>query len=115
MKVGIDFDGTLIEKSEYPNIHYKLKPEAAKVVFDLANKGVQFEVSTARFGWYRIPAMLFIIKNKLPIKTHFIAKKPMCDYYIDDSNIECENKQIDWNFVHNKLLSLLEKEKNKNG
>lgn len=103
MLVAIDFDGTLIEPFFYPDKQYKLKPHAKGVLNRLAKKGVKFELFTARYGWRRIPPIVFCKKEKLPIKTSLFNKKPPADLYIDDRSIFCE--EIDWLKIEGEILS----------
>lgn len=106
MKVAIDFDGTLIEAFVFPSTRYKLKPHAKEVLQRLARRGVEFELYTARYGWWRIPAVLFCKKHKLPVKTRLLNKKPKADLYIDNCNIFCE--EIDWLKIEKEILRKLE-------
>ena len=92
MIVAVDFDGTLIEEVEFPQLSYSLLPNASEVIRELHNKGVEFVLCTARYGWYFIPAVVFIKKNKLPIKIFY--GKPNADIYIDNKNLGTE--LIDW-------------------
>lgn len=106
MKVAVDFDGTLVEPLEYPNTSYMLKENAKEVLERLTKKGVEFELYTARYGWWRLPAITFCKENKLPIKTKLFNKKPKADLYIDNSNIFCEG--IDWLEIEKEILRKLE-------
>ena len=102
MKIAIDFDGTLVEPSTFPTYDYKLKPYARKAIEKFAKNGIEMVLNTARYTWYRIPAILFVKRQKLPIKTYLINKKPQCDLYIDDANIFC--KGIDWKKIEKEVL-----------
>lgn len=102
MKIAIDFDGTLVEPSKFPTFKYKLKPNAKEVLNRLSKKGIVFILNTARYTWYRLPAIYYIKKNKLPIQTHLFNKKPQCDLYVDDANIFC--KEIDWLKIEKEIL-----------
>lgn len=94
MIVAVDFDGTLVENTDFPELKYKLKQNAKDVILRLSKKNIKFLFFSARHGWYRIPAILFIKKEKLPIKILLFNKKPFANLYIDNQNIFCE--QIDW-------------------
>lgn len=108
IKVAVDFDGTLIEPFVFPSVRYKLKPYAKEVLRRLSEKGIEFELYTARYGWWRIPAILFCKKEKLPIKTKLFNKKPRANIYIDNRNIFC--KKIDWLEIEKEILRKLESE-----
>ena len=92
MIVAVDFDGTLIEEVEFPQLNYNLLPHVSEVIKELHNKGIEFVLCTARYGWYFLPAVIFIKKNRLPIKIFY--GKPSADIYIDNKNLGTEN--IDW-------------------
>ena len=101
MIVAVDFDGTLVEQVNYPCLQYKLKPNAKEVILRLSKKGFIFRLNTARTTWYRLPAILFIWKNKLPVETFLFNQKAIADIYIDDKNIFC--KEIDWLKIEKEL------------
>lgn len=107
LKVAVDFDNTLIKKIKYPSIKYELLPYAKEAIRDMSRLGVEFILHTARTGWFRIPSILFIKFNNLPIKTPIFNKKIKADLYIDDSNLYC--KRIDWKEIKQELLKELEK------
>lgn len=107
MKIAVDFDGTLVDPSTFPTFDYKLKPNAKRVLNRLSKKGIVFYLNTARYTWYRLPAIYFIKKNKLPIITHLFNRKPQCDLYIDDSNIFCNG--IDWLKIEKEILKQMDK------
>lgn len=92
--IAVDFDDTLVYGIPYPQMDYVLKPYAKEVINRLTNKGFQFVLNTARYGWWRLPAILFIKKEKLPIICHLYNKKERAKLYIDDKNLECNG--IDW-------------------
>ena len=94
--IGVDFDGTLIEKVVYPNTNYILKPNAKKVLKELKElyPNIEFILFTARTGWYRKTAINFIKNQNLPIKCSMKNCKPRVKFYIDDSCIYCNN--INW-------------------
>lgn len=100
--IAIDFDKTLVEDAPFPSYDYELKPNAEKVIRRLVNRGHKFVINTARYGWYRIPAILFCKKHKLPVTFHLFNKKEVADFYIDDRNIDC--KKINWLTIYRKIL-----------
>ena len=105
MIVAIDFDNTLIETIDYPEINYTLKPHAREVINRLHSIGVEFRMHTSRTGWFRIPVMLFVKRENLPIKTYLFNKKVRADLYVDDSNLYCEH--IDWLEIEQEILRQL--------
>ena len=105
MIVAIDFDGTLVEQAVYPQIKYKLKPNAETVILRLSKMGINFKLNTARTTWYRLPAIWFIKKNKLPIETFLFNQKVVADVYIDDRNLFC--KEINWLKIEEELLNMI--------
>lgn len=105
MIVAVDFDNTLIEEIDYPDVRYKLLPHAKETILNLAKKGVEFRLNTARTDWFRLPCIWFIKKNKLPIKTYLFNQKVRADIYIDDSNLYCE--EINWYEIEKELLRQL--------
>lgn len=111
MTVAVDFDGTLVHPIPFPQTNYTMLDNAEEVINRLAKQGVEFVLYTARYGWWRLPAIHYIKKNKLPIKTLLFNKKPRAKLYIDNHNIFCDN--IDWLKIEVEILQQLEKEKNK--
>ena len=109
MIVAIDFDNTLIETIHYPEINYTLMPYAREAILNLSKLGVEFRLNTARTGWFRLPVILFIWKEKLPIKTYLFNKKVRADIYVDDSNLYCDH--IDWKEIEQELLHQLKLDK----
>ena len=109
MKIAIDFDGTLVEPSKFPTFKYQFKPHAEEVIRWFGKLGISMVLNTARYTWYRLPAILFIKKNKLPIKVQWINKKPQADLYIDDANIFCNG--IDWLKIEKEVLKKLKEKK----
>lgn len=105
MIVAIDFDNTLIESIDYPEVNYKLMPYAREAIMNLHEKGVEFRMNTSRTDWFRIPVILFVKREKLPIKTYLFNKKVRADIYIDDSNLYCDH--IDWKEIEQELLKQL--------
>lgn len=105
MIVAVDFDNTLIESIDYPQIHYNLLPHAKEVINNLSKKGIEFRMNTSRTGWFRLPVIWFVWKQKLPIKTYLFNKKVRADIYIDDSNLFCET--IDWKQIEQELIRQL--------
>ena len=65
-------------------LNYNLLPHVSEVIKELHNKGIEFVLCTARYGWYFLPAVIFIKKNRLPIKIFY--GKPSADIYIDNKN-----------------------------
>lgn len=107
MIVAVDFDNTLIDTIDYPSINYKLLPNAREVITYLHDvKNVEFRINTSRTGWFRLPVIWFIWKEKLPIKTYLFNKKVRADIYVDDSNLYCE--KIDWLEIQTEILHQLE-------
>ena len=104
--VALDFDGTIIEKVDFPCIRYTFKKDAKKIIKELHKNGFYFILNTARYGWYRLPAIWFIWKHKLPVKIQVFNKKPDADIYIDDKNLGC--KGIDWKEIRKTLLKYKE-------
>lgn len=102
MVVAVDFDGTLVKPVPYPEMCYELNDNAETVIRRLNEKGVTFVLFTARYGWWRLPAIRCIKKNKLPIKILWRNKKPRADLYVDDHNIFCD--KIDWLEVEQEIL-----------
>lgn len=102
MIVAVDFDNTLIESIDYPEIHYTLMPHARETIINLSKLGVEFRMNTSRTGWFRLPVIWYIWKEKLPVKTYLFNKKVRADIYIDDSNLYCE--RIDWVEIEKELL-----------
>lgn len=105
-RVAVDFDGTLVEQTIFPTFDYKLKSNAEKVLRRMNKKGVKFILNTARYTWYRLPAIFFILKKKLPIKIQWFNRKPQANLFIDDGNIFCEN--IDWLKIEQEILKQFE-------
>lgn len=93
MRIAIDFDGTIVKQVLYPSIKYEFMPDAETVIRTLALKHTLI-LNTARYGWYRIPALIFIKRRHLPIQVPIFNKKCVADIYIDDHNLYC--KGIDW-------------------
>ena len=100
MIIAIDFDGTIVEDNKYPCIKYKFKEYAKEAINNIAKKH-NLILCTARYGWYILPAIWFIRKNKLPIKIY--KGKPYADIYIDDKNLGC--KDINWKNIEKELLN----------
>lgn len=108
MKVAIDFDKTLVKSIEYPSFDYEFVENSEDVIRRLSKKGITFLLNTARSGWYRLPAIYFIKRNKLPVKCSLLNKKPKAKLYIDDSNIFCN--KIDWLEIEKEINKILSKE-----
>lgn len=108
MKIAIDFDGTLVKHTKFPTFKYEFMPHAKEVIMKFHELGIEMILNTGRYTWYRIPAFLFIIKNRLPIKFTLFNKKPQTDLLIDDCNIFC--KKIDWLKIEKEVLKILGKE-----
>ena len=106
LKIAIDFDGVIVEQPNYPELNYKFVDGAKEAILELHDLGYEFILNTGRYGWYRLPALWFIYKNNLPIKTTLFNKKPQADIFIDDRNIFCE--KIDWIEIKNYLKKKLE-------
>lgn len=92
MIIGVDFDGTIVKEVPFPVLKYEFIDNAKYIINKLYKEGNKFILCTARYGWYIIPAYIFIIKNKLPIKLYY--GKPEADIYIDNKNLGC--KDINW-------------------
>ena len=105
MIVAIDFDNTLIDSIDYPSVNYTLMPYAREAITNLHNMGVEFRMNTSRTGWFRIPVMFFVWKEKLPIKTYLFNKKVRADLYVDDSNLFCN--EIDWKKIEKEIIKQL--------
>lgn len=105
MIIGVDFDNTLVQETSFPCFNYKLKENAKEVILRLSKLGVNFRLCSARRNWYRIIAIIFIIRNKLPTKTYIFNRKPVADLYIDDRNIDTKN--IDWLEIERKIKCIL--------
>lgn len=103
MVVAVDFDGTLVKPIPYPQTNYEMLDNAEQVIRELADNGVEFVLYTARYGWWRLPAISYVRKNKLPIKVLVRNKKPRADLYIDNHNIFCNNN-IDWLEIKEEIL-----------
>lgn len=104
MKLGIDFDGTLVESTIFPCFKYQLKKDAKETIEYFDKLGIEMILNTGRYTWYRLPAIFFIKKMKLPIKTPLFNKKPQVDYFIDDCNLFC--KEINWQEIKNEVDKL---------
>ena len=107
MKVAVDFDGTLVHPIPFPQTNYTMLDNAEDVLYELAGMGVEFVLYTARYGWWRLPAIRYVKKHKLPIKTLLRNKKPRADLYIDNHNIFCNNN-IDWLAIRSEILRKME-------
>lgn len=108
MIVGLDFDGTLIKPRNVINgklTPFELMDNAENVIRRLSKRNVVFILNTARYGTFRIPAILYIRKMKLPVRTLIFNRKPRADLYIDDHNIFC--KRIDWLQIEEEINNLL--------
>ena len=67
LTIGIDFDGTLVRKVEYPSLELVPLPGAIDAVNALAALGHKLVLCSARYGWYRKLAIDWINENSLPI------------------------------------------------
>ena len=105
MIIAVDFDDTLVEKLPFPQINYTLKKDAKEVITSLASKGVIFVLHTARYGWWRLPAIYYIKKQKLPIKIKYINRKIRADLYIDDKNYP--KQEINWKKIEKYVEGLI--------
>lgn len=108
MVVAVDFDNTLIKSIKYPSMKYILIENAEDVIRRLNRRGIVFVLNTARSGWYRLPAIFFIKKRKLPIKCNLFNKKPKAKIYIDDSNIFCQ--EINWLKIEKEIMKIIKEE-----
>ncbi len=104
MIIALDFDNTIIENAPYPSLKYKLKPDIEETIRHFTKDNI-FVLNSARYDWYRIPAIFFIKKHKLPIKTPIFNRKIQADIYIDDKNIFC--KEVNWKEIAKELERLL--------
>ena len=107
LRVGLDFDGTVIQlKPVYTNdLNYKLFPNCKEVLDRLSKLGVEFRLNTARTGIRRVLAIAYIHKYKLPIKCTWLNRKVSADIYIDDHNLYCD--KINWLEIEKELMRLL--------
>ncbi len=110
MIIAIDFDGTLVKHEPFPCFKYEMLDNAEEVIRYFDKLGIEMILNTCRYTWYRLPAIFYIKKHKLPIKTVLFNKKPHADLYIDDCNIFC--KEIDWLKIKEEVENLI-KERNK--
>lgn len=108
MTVAVDFDGTLVKPIPFPQTNYESLDGAEEVICKLAAEGVDFVLYTARYGWWRIPAILYIKKRQLPIRVLWFNKKPRAKVYIDNHNIFC--KEVDWQQIGEELERILKGE-----
>lgn len=107
MTIALDFDGTLVKhKTKYVGFDtdYEYVPGAREAVFKLAEKH-SLVLNTARPFLYRLQAIVFIMREHLPIKTPLFNGKPQADLYIDD--LAWPKEDIDWK----KIIESIDEEK----
>lgn len=100
MIIAIDFDGTIIEKINYPELRYKLKPFAREVINKISKKH-RCVLCTSRYGWYKAYAFYWLYKNNIEIHIGKPIGKPRADIYIDDNNLE--SKEINWIKIYKEI------------
>lgn len=101
MTIGIDFDGTIVEKADFPSTEMKPIPNAIPCIKKLGQMGHKLVLCSARYGWFREIAAQFIHQQGLPVEVSKTRLKPNCDIYIDDRNIFCDG--INWKKIVNEI------------
>lgn len=117
MIIGIDFDGTITEKNEYPKIG-RIAPHCIEVIKKWQKQGHQCFLWTCRVGKLLEDAKDTLEKrglvldgyNQSPmdgkVEVGEIPRKAYADIYIDDRSFpQCENYKIDWLDIDKRLQS----------
>lgn len=104
--IAIDFDGTITDKTPYPNTG-KIREECVDIIRKLSDNYILI-LWTCRKG-KDLKEAKNICKN-LQLKFSYINKSPYkntsrkigADFYIDDKSITGE---IDWNKIYNYIIN----------
>lgn len=111
MRIAIDFDGTIIKNVELPvekqlfykYTDYEFVDGCEDAIRSIAKKH-ELVLCSSRYGWYRIPMIMFIKSKKLPIRVYILNTKPAADVYVDDKNYG--GIPIDWEEIKKNVLCL---------
>ena len=126
MRIGIDFDNTVVHTVDFPNIGETVNG-CVPVLKELVNNGHKLMLFTQRehisyngvddvldlaLQWFQDNGIeLFTINENDPDLTskYYPAKKPGWDFFIDDRNIGTKldsNGCVDWKWVREELVKL---------
>lgn len=106
MTISIDFDGTIYEAVDWPNIG-KLLPGAREVINEFFNRGYTIIINTLREGDYAeyakkaleldgIHYHYFNENTKEGIDKYYDSRKIGADVYIDDRCVYAQVNGINW-------------------
>lgn len=114
MVIAIDFDGTITDKNEFPQIG-KWKEHAIEAIKNIQCHGHNCILWTCREGYYLDLAKEALEKEGLKLSGYnyspyqLQSRKIVADIYIDDKNVFMVD-DVDWYKIETYILSLKNKE-----
>lgn len=110
MVIAIDFDGTITEKNEFPDIG-KVRDYAFEAIKHLQEHGHRCVLWTCRYGNSLIEAINFLAKNGVKMDAYnenvysLHSRKIVADVYIDDKNVFMVD-DVNWHKIEEYILNL---------
>lgn len=114
MVIAIDFDGTITDKNDFPNIG-EPKEYAFEAIKNIQAAGHKIILWTCRYGKSLENAINWLAKNNIKFDAYnenlypLESRKIVADIYIDDKNVFMVDA-VDWHKIENYILSLGDKQ-----
>lgn len=120
MTVAVDFDGTITEKSPYP-VMGKVRPQIKPLLLRLRKNGYRVVLNTCRKGQYFREALVALQREGLynlfdweylksdDCKGEF--GKIVAAFYLDDSALPFDLDRVDWDWLCDRIVSVVESKK----